>query len=144
MCDKRKCHSGQTVKLRNSDTVAHNAKIDSRSNPPLNPVLSAKAELDTTFDSPERLATAVSCSIHPWMTSFILVRDNPYAIVTGPDGSFEIKDLPSGTWTFQFWHETVDLSEVKLDGKPTKCSKSRVELNIVDGEVLDLGDIKVK
>ncbi len=58
-----------------------------------------------TFSRPEPLPTPVTCDIHPWMRSTILVKDHPYAAVTDAQGRFEIKHLPAGEQTFRVWHE---------------------------------------
>jgi hypothetical protein len=33
--------------------------------------------------------------------------DHPWAAVTGPNGEFEIKNVPAGTYKFQVWHEAA-------------------------------------
>lgn len=38
--------------------------------------------LKQSFKMEERLPASVSCSIHPWMTARLLIRDNPYTGVT--------------------------------------------------------------
>ncbi len=39
------------------------------------------------------------------MDSYHLVVNHPWAAVTGPDGSFEIKGVPAGKMEFVVWHE---------------------------------------
>ena len=53
----------------------------------------------------------VKCDIHPWMNAFVAVVDHPYFAVTGPDGSFELANLPPGTYTIEAWHEKYDVME---------------------------------
>ena len=63
--------------------------------------------------------------------------------VTDADGTFEIKDLPEGDWTFLAWHEQSGyVQEVNLGGKKTKWARGRFEQPIKSGEN-DLGEIKV-
>jgi len=45
----------------------------------------------------------VYCNIHPEMAAKILVLDNPYFAVTGPDGSFTIAGVPPGTYPYVAW-----------------------------------------
>ena len=72
-----------------------------------------------------------------------MIKDNPYMAVTDETGMFEIKDLPTGEWTFQFWQEAAGyLSDVKVDGKAEKWKKGRTELTIAAGEN-DLGTVAV-
>ncbi len=39
------------------------------------------------------------------MSGFLLLRDNPYMAKSDKNGDFLIKNLPSGEYRFQFWHE---------------------------------------
>jgi hypothetical protein len=64
------------------------------------------------------------CDVHPWMTGYVVVTDNPHFAVTGDDGSFEIKDVPAGKYTVEIWHEKY--------GSQTK------ELTVADGKAADL------
>jgi hypothetical protein len=47
----------------------------------------------------------VYCNIHPQMSAVVLVRDSPYFVKAGPDGSFAIEDVPPGKHTLRAWHE---------------------------------------
>ena len=47
----------------------------------------------------------IYCNIHPQMSAFVLVRDNPYFTWTEPDGSFRISDVPAGDYTIKVWSE---------------------------------------
>jgi hypothetical protein len=44
------------------------------------------------------------------MSGYIIVVPTPYFAVTDKEGSFEIKNVPPGTYTLKTWSE---------DGKPT-------------------------
>jgi plastocyanin len=62
----------------------------------------------------------VECDVHPWMSSWIWVTDNPYVAVTKPDGSFSIDGLPAGTYNLVLWHEgwkmTSDVGRPQFSG----------------------------
>jgi hypothetical protein len=45
------------------------------------------------------------CNVHPWMRAFVFVFANPYYAVTTTSGTFELKNLPPGTYTIEAWHE---------------------------------------
>ena len=47
----------------------------------------------------------VYCNIHPQMSAYVLVRDNPFWARPSEDGGFEIPDVPAGTWVVKAWHE---------------------------------------
>jgi hypothetical protein len=38
----------------------------------------------------------VGCNVHGWMKMGVLVVDHPYVAVTGPDGTFELKNVKPG------------------------------------------------
>jgi hypothetical protein len=39
------------------------------------------------------------------MAAWVGVTAHPYFAVTGPDGAFELKGVPPGTYTVEAWHE---------------------------------------
>jgi plastocyanin len=126
--------TGQTLEVGNLDAVGHNTKVDTFTNPPINPIVPAGGMLTHVFEAPERLPSKVSCSIHPWMTSWLVIRDDPYAAVTDEHGNFEIKNLPAGEWTFQLWHEKAGyLSSVVVNKKPAEWSRGRVAVKVASG-----------
>jgi hypothetical protein len=133
----------QTLLIGNKDPVGHNTKIDCIKNAAINPIVPAGAELKQQFTEPESRPVPVSCSIHPWMKGHLLVKDHPYAAVTGKDGTFEIKNVPAGKWTFQFWHEKGNyLDSVVVNGSATKWKKGRVDVEVKAGDN-DMGTIGV-
>jgi plastocyanin len=135
---------GQTLVIKNTDSVGHNTKIDSVDNPAFNQTLPSGAEIEHQFADVERRPAGVSCSIHPWMRGWLVIQDTPYAAVSGANGEFEIANLPSGKWTFQVWHEKAGaVSKASLDGKSTSWSKGRFEVTIQADETNDLGEIQL-
>jgi hypothetical protein len=136
--------TSQTLVVGNKDSVGHNTKVECLENKPENPIVPANASLKLMFPKPERLPTTVSCSIHPWMSARVLIRDNPYMAVTDEEGKFTIKNLPAGKHTIQFWHESMGFlaKELKKDGKPLTWAKGRTEVTIAPKGV-DLGKVEV-
>jgi hypothetical protein len=113
----------QPLQVVNSDPVTHNihpVPKDNRewnqSQPP------GAAPIDENFARPE-VAIPVKCNIHPWMKMYIAVFGNPYFEVTGKDGSFDIKNVPPGTYTVTAWHELYGTTERNVTIGP-KESKS--------------------
>jgi hypothetical protein len=47
----------------------------------------------------------LQCDVHGWMLAFVGVSSHPYFAVTGGPGTFEIRDVPVGSYTIQAWHE---------------------------------------
>ena len=134
----------QALKVTNSDPVGHNTKADLFSNASFNPIIPANSSIDIKLEQPERLPGHVSCSIHPWMSGWLVVRDDPYVAVSDGDGNFELKDLPAGNLTLVAWQEKSGyITKVSIDGKATEWGKGRFEYNVRGGDN-DLGEIKIK
>lgn len=134
----------QTLTIGNKDAVAHNSKIDviNLQNVSINPIIPAGKDYKHKFNAEERLPIPISCSIHPWMNGYVLIKDNPYFAVTDEDGNFEIKNLPAGEWTFRFWHENVGyVQKVKVDGKSASWRRGEVKQKI-GTKAVDMGEIK--
>jgi hypothetical protein len=97
---------GQTLTLANSDPLSHNVKTEGGGG--YNKTISPGASGTFQVRSVTSLPADVSCSIHPWMKGYLMAHDNAYVAVTGPDGKFEIPNLPAGEdLEFQAWHENA-------------------------------------
>jgi hypothetical protein len=95
------------------------------------------------FATEERVPSKVACNIHPWMSGYLVVRENPYFAVSDKDGKLTIKNVPAGKWTFQFWHEKSGYIDAgKQEGKNVQWRRGRVELDIKAGGT-DLGEVKL-
>lgn len=136
--------TSQTLVLKNSDAVGHNTNYSTFSNPPQNILIPSSGSVEQKLTLAERLPAKVACNIHPWMTSWLVVQDTPYAASSNKDGELVIKNLPVGEWTFQFWHETGGyVADVKQNGAATEWKRGRLEVDIKPG-MNDLGEIKYK
>ncbi len=136
--------TGQTILIGNKDTVAHNTKVDTTANSPINPLIPAGLKLPQVYKKSESRQAQVSCSIHPWMVGWVLIKDHPYCGVSNEDGEVTIKNIPAGKWTFQFWQEKSGyVREVVQGGKDVSWRRGRVELTIKSG-TNDMGNVVVK
>lgn len=98
---------GQPLQLKNSDNVGHNTNIRGKKNT-FNQTIPAGASIPFVPQKEEALPAPVNCSIHPWMSAYMLPRKNSYYAVTGEDGTFEIPNLPAGEeLEIQVWHESA-------------------------------------
>lgn len=133
----------QTLVVGNKDTVGHNTKVDTVKNVPINPIIPAGQDIKQKFPQEERLPTKISCSIHPWMTAIVVIKDTPYMAVTDKDGKFAIKNLPVGKWTFQVWQEKAGyIDSATVGGKKEKWSKGKFDIEIKDGDN-SMGEVKL-
>ncbi len=93
---------GTTVVFHNSDAVSHNVFSPD----------GEKYNLGTwgkDKSTPHTFSTVgvyhQLCNVHPEMGAVIVVLDNPYFAVTGPDGKFQIDGVPPGSYTLKTWSE---------------------------------------
>lgn len=109
---------GQKVEILNSDPVNHNVHAESQINPPWNESEPPRAEHKIKeFDSAE-VMFPMTCSVHPWMRSYVAVSPHPFFAVTGEDGTFILKGVPPGTYTIQAVHEKYGRKEGKVTVAP--------------------------
>ncbi len=135
--------STQTAIVKNSDPIGHNAKIDAPSGVRSDNLLIPGGQSSTYRAGGEaRAPFAVTCSIHPWMKSYMISRNNPYFAVTKPDGTFEIKGLPAGEGLkleFCAWQEKANfLQKVTVDGKAVNWNKGKFTLEFAPDETKNL------
>ena len=81
--------TGQTLTIKNSDTVGHNSNIATMKNSPSNSLVPSNGSSDVTFSRDEAIPASVTCNIHPWMKAYLVIRPNPYGGVSGADGSLK-------------------------------------------------------
>src|SRR5262249_15522778 len=113
--DNKDCHfvphvltvrTGQPLDIKNSDAVSHNTNVALTANQPFNSIISSNTSAELKLASAETSPTVVTCNIHPWMKGYLVVQANPYMTVSAKDGTFEIKNVPTGVpLEFQAWHE---------------------------------------
>lgn len=111
----------QPLVAKNSDPFLHNVHSQPADNTPINtaqPTIDKKGKkLGTKVAEYYR----VKCDVHPWMSAWVAVIDNPYFAVTDKDGAFTLPaGLKDGEYTVIAWHEKFDKMEGKLvvkDGK---------------------------
>jgi plastocyanin len=108
----------QELEILNDDPVNHNVHAESQVNPAWNESQPPRAEHKfKKFDS-EEVLFPVTCSVHPWMRSYIGVSPHPFFAVTGDDGTFMLKGVPPGTYTIEAVHEKYGRKEGKLTLTP--------------------------
>jgi len=112
----------QKFEVTNSDATTHNVHPSPKSNPEWNQSQpQGSPPIEKTFARKE-VMIPVKCNQHPWMKANLGVLDHPYFAVTGPDGSYTIKNVPPGTYTIVFWHEKYleQTAQVTVGAKESK------------------------
>lgn len=135
--------TNQTLVLGNEDPVAHNTLANLFYNTPFNEAIGTGATIKKQLTKVERRPAQVSCPIHAWMKGWVVVKDHSYVAVSDSHGNFQIRDLPPGEWTFQFWQEKAGyLSKMQLNSGTVEDKKGIYRLTIKPGEN-QLGEITV-
>lgn len=136
--------AGQPLEIKNSDALGHNTKGTPRNNAEFNVLIPANgSQTIKNLTRAERQPFEVQCSIHPWMNAWIVLLDGPFAAVSGPDGSFEIKGLPEGKkLEFLVWQEKARYLKNVGVGSAKTSAFGKFSLTLKAGEN-DLGTIKV-
>jgi len=95
----------QKLDINNTDPIVHNVHPVPHENRAWNqsqPV--GSAPIETEFDNPD-FAIPVLCNLHPWMRAYVFVFSHPYFDVTTMAGTFDLKNVPPGTYTVEAWQE---------------------------------------
>lgn len=96
---------GTTVDFLNSDSVAHNVFSPDETADEMNLGTWQRGHVKSyTF----RKSGIVSllCNLHPEMSAYIVVLNNPYFAKTQEDGKFFFVNVPAGKYTLMAWHES--------------------------------------
>ena len=141
---------GKTMNITNSDPIGHDANAGAIG---LGGSIVANGAMLFTVKKSKKIPTSVTCGSHPWMLGWILPRDNGYFAVTGDDGKFEIKNVPTGIQLdLMVWHEVANgggvQATVQIDDGTNKSSvtskKGRLIFTLSDGnQDVDFGEIKI-
>jgi plastocyanin len=101
--------ANQPIEVVNDDPTSHNIHPIPANNREWNKAELPGAKVEEAF-AREEIAIPVKCNIHPWMRGYIAVLKNPYFALTKQDGSFDLPNLPPGTYTIKAWHEKLGTS----------------------------------
>lgn len=113
--------ANQPLEVVNADPVMHNIHPMPANNREWNKAEVPGSKIDESFPRAE-LAIPVKCNLHPWMRGYIAVFKHPYFMVTGKDGSFDLSNLPPGSYTLTAWHEKLGTvtQQVTVSANETK------------------------
>jgi len=144
--DQKKCiflshvfgmRSTQKLNVLNSDTVTHNTNIPAFN---YNSLIAPSSSNDEATTKAINEPAGVSCSIHPWMSAFIMATPHPYIAVTDEKGEFEIKNVPAGVdLEFRIWQEQVKyVPSATLNDAPVTWPKGRMKVKFENDETREM------
>jgi plastocyanin len=96
---------GGTVDFLNSDRLLHNLHSKSKDNATFNRTQPHGRVIPITFSKPE--IVTITCDLHSWMRSWVVVAEHPFYAVTDPEGGFTIANVPPGKYRLRLWQETL-------------------------------------
>lgn len=111
---------GSKVEFHNSDKASHNVNVKAVKNKGFNKQIAAGGTPVPWFAEAVENVQVV-CDIHPWMKSYVVVKDHPYVAVTDEKGGFKIDGVPPGEYKVKVWHEKLGIQNkegvaVKVEG----------------------------
>jgi plastocyanin len=121
--------TGQPLQVINSDAVTHNIHPVPKDNREWNQSQPPGAAPIVQSFAREEVAIPVKCNVHPWMKAYIAVLNNPYFQVTGKGGSFDLRNVPPGTYKLVAWHEFYETKEESVTIGPKESKTVRVVFN---------------
>jgi len=107
---------GSEVEFRNSDNDLHNIHARQGGRKIFNFGIPFQQKVRKVLKQ-EGIVTLL-CDVHPEMSAFIVVTQNPFFAKVDDKGNYSIENVPPGTYTLKAWHE-----KAKSEGKEVKVSE---------------------
>jgi hypothetical protein len=133
---------GQSLDIKNSDPTGHNTNILGTG---FNQLIPSGGAIPYKVQKEAQQPAKVTCSIHPWMTAWMLARKNGYFAITDADGKFEIANVPAGEpLEFQVWHESGAAPGQGLVGATAETpdlkwsNRGRVTVTLPENEIKEV------
>jgi hypothetical protein len=108
--------TGSVLEIQSADPILHNTHILQNEQTFLNVALPPGGRtIRKTLSHRGRLT--VRCDAHEFMRASIHIFNHPYFTNTDTTGGFELRGVPPGTYTIQFWHQTLGMKELSITVK---------------------------
>ena len=115
----------QTLEIKNSDPFMHNVNAQAKRGA-FNVAMIKPGVVEREFKKPQ-VMVPIECNVHPWMKAWIGVVAHPFFAVTDDNGQFEIKDVPPGNYTVEFWHSKLGTQSKSVQVSGSQNTKLDVQ-----------------
>ncbi len=117
---------GTEVEFLNSDNELHNVHARQSRTELFNISIPPQRKSRRTLKQ-EGIVTLL-CDVHPEMSAYIVVTQNPFFTKPDGKGNYLIGNVPAGTYTLKAWHEKLkpQSKEVKVSGE----SKAQLDFEL--------------
>lgn len=129
------------LRFVNHDPVAVIPVLYVMKNAPGCDALSANGTADFHVRLAEPVPARIGCTIHPWMSAYLIANSNPYVAVSDTAGRIKLEHVPAGEWEFVLWHGEL-VKRARIDGVDTELVRGRIKVTIEDGKTTDLGVVR--
>ena len=105
-----------TLEVRNSDPILHTAHAHLQDGRTAFHVALPHFRDRTRTQLPQAGVIRIECDVgHTWMRAYIVISSSPFTAVTGPDGAYQIRDVPAGRYRLLAWHEAFGTIEREVN-----------------------------
>lgn len=108
--------AGTTVNFLNSDALLHNVFSPDACADHFNLGTWPQGQIKS-FTFKKECFASLLCRVHPEMEGFVSVLPTPYFAVTAADGSYQIKDVPDGSYSVTAWHPKLKAAQKSVSVK---------------------------
>lgn len=108
--------TGSVLEIQSADPILHNTHILQNEQTFLNVALPPSGRTIRKKLS-HRGRLTVRCDAHEFMRASIHIFNHPYFTSTDTTGGWELSGVPPGTYTIQFWHQTLGMKELSITVK---------------------------
>lgn len=108
--------AGTTVDFPNSDSTRHNVFSPSKIKKFNLGTYPAGITKQVKFEKTG--VVALLCNVHPEMSAFVLVLQNPYYTMPDKNGKYKIGDVPPGKYILTAWHPKFRSKQVEIAVPP--------------------------